>query len=121
MPAFQASILFSFITARLRAWLFSAGASRLVSVPIRSKRKAASHLQASLEEAVVRRPGREAGIKNDDTFERRRCGTVSARAGLNTACSGPAHQQKRVNSRSAISPLPSDFKRWYKIALLPWP
>jgi len=79
VPAFQASILFSFITTRLRAWLLPAGASRLVSVPIRSRHKAASHFQASLEEAAVRRPGRQAGISNYDGFERRRCGTRNMR------------------------------------------
>jgi hypothetical protein len=34
------------------------------------KLKAADDFQTSLEEAAVRRPGREAGIKNDHTFER---------------------------------------------------
>jgi hypothetical protein len=31
----------------------------------------------------VHRPGREAGTKNDDAFERRRCGTGIMRAGSN--------------------------------------
>ena len=62
-------------------------ASRLVSLPIRLKHKAADDFQASLEEAAVRRPGREAGIKSDDTFERRRCGTAGMRIGTNPAIS----------------------------------
>jgi len=46
-------------------------------LPIRSKHKAASIFQISLEEAAVNRLGRKAGIKNDDAFERRRRGTGS--------------------------------------------
>jgi hypothetical protein len=41
-----------------------------VSLPIRSKHKAADHFQTSLEEAAVRRPGRKAGIENNDGRER---------------------------------------------------
>jgi hypothetical protein len=33
----------------------------------------------------VRRPGRQAGIKNDDEFEHRRCGTEFRQAGLDGA------------------------------------
>ena len=53
-----------------RGPLLPADASRLVSLVTRSKHKAADGFQRSLEEAAVRRPGREAGIRNDDTFER---------------------------------------------------
>ena len=46
---------------RCRCREIGPGASRLVSLPIRSKHKAASIFQTSLEEAAVHRPGREAG------------------------------------------------------------
>jgi len=52
------------LTTRLRAWLLTPGASRLVCLPIRSKHMAPHHFQPSLEEAAVRRPGHEAGIKS---------------------------------------------------------
>ena len=67
---FRPRFCFSFVTTRSRAWLFTAGASRLISLPIRSKHKAADHFQTSLEEAAVRRPGRKAGIENNDGRER---------------------------------------------------
>ena len=55
---FTARFCLSSVTTRLRAWLLTAGASRLISSPIRSKHEAANHCQTSLEEAAVRRPGR---------------------------------------------------------------
>ena len=50
-----------------------------------SKRKVANDFQTSLEEAAVRRPGRKAGIRNDRTLERRRCGTGIMKVGSNAA------------------------------------
>jgi hypothetical protein len=47
------------LTTRLRASLLTAGASRLVSLPMRSMHRAGSDCQASLEEAAVNRPGRK--------------------------------------------------------------
>ena len=44
--------------------LFTAGASRLVSLYIRSSHKAGNDFQTSLEEAAVNRPGRKAGREN---------------------------------------------------------
>ena len=111
---FRPRFCLSSVTTRLRAWLpsdssqsswfckllqkqvttavfggggllFTAGASRLVSLPTRSKHKAANDLQTSLEEAAVNRPGREAGIRNDEGFERRRRGTGIRRTGLSSA------------------------------------
>ena len=60
VSAFQAFRLSS-VTTRLRAWLFPAGASRLVSLATRLKYKATNDFQTSLEEAAVNRPGRKAG------------------------------------------------------------
>jgi hypothetical protein len=65
---FRPRFCFSHVTTRLRAWLRTAGASRLVCVLSQSKHKAHNHFQSSLEEAVVRRPGRKAGIKNRQTL-----------------------------------------------------
>ena len=44
------------VTTRLRAWLPTVGASRLLTLPIRSKHNAANHLRTSLEEAEVCSP-----------------------------------------------------------------
>jgi len=52
VPAFQASILFAFVTTRLRAWLFTAGASRLVPLPARPQQMAVDDFQTSPEEAA---------------------------------------------------------------------
>jgi hypothetical protein len=46
-----------------------AGTLRLGSSPIRSNHKAGDDYRTSLEEAAVSRPGRKAGIKNNDAFE----------------------------------------------------
>ena len=91
VPAFQASIpFFVCYYAHTRAWLprnssqdswfcklllkqvtapvfggggplLTTGASRLCSLPIRSNHEPANDFQTSLEEAVGKRPGREAG------------------------------------------------------------
>ena len=63
-----------------RGPLPTSGASRLVSMPSRSRRKVPNHIQASLEEARVRRTGRKAGIVNGRNLERRRCVTGIMRA-----------------------------------------
>ena len=54
------------LTTRLRARLLTAGASRLVCLPIRSKYQVVNDYQTSLEEAAVRRPGRKAVYGNSD-------------------------------------------------------
>jgi len=46
--------------------------------------RADSDCQASLEEAAVNRPGRYAGIRNNDVFEHRRRGTAAVRIGIDT-------------------------------------
>ena len=46
------------VTTRSRAWLLTAGASRLVCLPNRSKHRVPDHFETSLEEAAVSRPGR---------------------------------------------------------------
>jgi hypothetical protein len=59
-------------------------------LPTRSKHKVASDFQTSLEEAAVGRPGRKAGLRNDHTLERRRCGTGIMPAGADIARFGEA-------------------------------
>jgi hypothetical protein len=61
---FRPRFCLSHETTRLRAWLRTSGASRLVHLPARSKNKVGNDFRASLEEAAVSRPGREAGKKN---------------------------------------------------------
>ena len=65
---FRPRFRFSHVTTRLRAWLPTSGASRLVWLPNRSKHTAHDHFETSLEEAAVSRPGREAGMKNGQTL-----------------------------------------------------
>ena len=65
---FRPRFCLSSVTTRSRAWLFPAGASRLVSLPTRPKHKSTNAFQTSLEEAAVNRPGREAGIRNSHTI-----------------------------------------------------
>jgi len=91
-----------------RGPLFPAGASRLSSFPIRLKHKAAHHFQTSLEEAAVSRPGREAGIKNDDGFERRRCGTEIMQAGSNAPaqdCDADRSAYPSLGGTSVMGPI----------------
>ncbi len=74
VPAFQASILF---VSRNHALMRVATYFRRFApglLPSRSKHKIGSDFHASLEEAEVSRPGREAGIENGHDLERRRCG-----------------------------------------------
>ncbi len=79
VPAFQASILF---VSRNHALTRVATYSRRFApglLPSRSKHKIGSEFHTSLEEAAVSGPGREAGIKNGNSLERRRCGTETVR------------------------------------------
>jgi hypothetical protein len=71
-------------TTRLRVRLLTAGASHVNAWFIVPERKAARDFRTSLEEAAVRRPGREAGIKNRQILERRRCGTAIMPAAISS-------------------------------------
>ena len=64
VPAFQASILFVSRNHALTRVATYSGRFAPGSSAARSKHKVGNDFRASLEEAVVRRPGRKAGIEN---------------------------------------------------------
>jgi hypothetical protein len=101
---FRPRFYLSMVTTRLRARLFTAGASRLAALLFRSAHHAACHLRRSLEEATVNRPGPKAGNNESNAFERRRRGTLLAAAvlTLSVIATAVAGERAQVTPQSRV-------------------